>query len=127
MNRLGLLFNDYAAAFSNRVRETSRDLDINAGLIRFRLFGNDDRKNAAWKASGYGKDDIYFSAVSSNPIEIWGDVREVAAGEHEGQLVINTLSLGHELIHALRVILANWSLANEDEGEPMSPDKYTEI
>ena len=120
------LFNEYHAEFSGKTRETSRDLTIDAGLIRFRLFGSDDRKNLAFQVE-HGGGPVYFSCVSSSPVEIWGDVREVAEGPHEGALVVNPLSLGHEVEHAIRVIMSGWMLRNEDDGELLSPDKYVDL
>jgi hypothetical protein len=127
MNELGALFNRYHQAFSGLTRETARDLDVTNGNIRFRLFGSEERKNTGWKLEHPEGGRKYFVCVSSKPIEIWGDLREVAEGPYEGELVINALSLGHELQHALRVIMASWALRNEDDGLLLSPDKYAEI
>ena len=127
MNDLAILFNRYHQAFSGLTRETARDLDISNGNLRFRLFGSEERKNTAWKFEHPEGGKHYFVCVSSNPVEIWGDLREVAEGPHEGELVVNALSLGHELQHALRVIMSGWTLRNENDGVLLSPDKYVEI
>jgi len=128
MNKLGQLFNEYASEFSRLTEECPFDIDQSVGDIRFRLFGSNERKNLAYKMDHpESSSKIYFSTVSSKQIVVWGDIRMVKSGPHKGEIVINPLSLGHEDIHCLRIIMANWGLHNEDEGELLSPDKYVEI
>jgi len=124
MNRLGQLFNEYAAEFAKVTTEADQDFIIELGDVTVYLFGSDERKNAWWRDRypEYG-DHIYFSCVSSRPIEIIGDVRQTLNGEY----VVNPLSLGHELLHALRIVMSNWTLCSEDDGALLSPDKYINI
>jgi len=128
INRLGQLFNEYAGEFSKITKETDKDFIINTGDIIFFIFGSDARKNEEWKKRHPNcGESIYFISVSSKPIEIWLDVREVVSGKYKGQLVINKLSLGHEIVHALRIAMSKWTLKNEDDGIFLSPDKYLNI
>lgn len=128
-NNLGLLFNAYAAEFSSVADECGQDFVIPLGDVIVYLFGAEERKQAAWRMAhpDCGDFDIYFMSVSGRPVEIWGDVRRVKDGLHKGALVVNNLSLGHEMMHALRVILSGWMIRNEDEGVLLSPDKYEKI
>ena len=124
MNRLGHVFNEYATEFAKVTTEADQDFIIELGDVTVYLFGSDERKNAWWRERHPGcGDGIYFSCVSSRPIEIIGDVRQTLDGEY----VINPLSLGHELLHALRIVMSNWTLRSEEDGVLLSPDKYTEI
>jgi len=124
MNKLGKLFNEYAKEYSAITYEADRDFVIQLGDVTIYLFGSDDRKNTWWRENYPGcGDSIYFSCVSSRPVEIIGDVRQTENGEY----VVNPLSLGHELLHAIRIVMSNWSLKNEDDGELLSPDKYINI
>jgi hypothetical protein len=125
---LGVDFNTYANDFAARTQETEKDFVVDLGKVKLYLFGSNDRKNAAWrKTHPNSGDTIYFVTVSSFPIEIWADVREEKGGQNKGALVINHLSLGHEFVHALRVIMSGWTLANEGQGILISPDTYAEM
>lgn len=125
LGKLGVLFNDYVNAFVALTQETDKDFIIDAGSVKYFLYGSDARKQAAWKKAHPGSlDSIYFVVVSSYPVEIWGDLREVKSGPNKGGLVVNNLSLGHELIHGLRTIMSGWTSQNEDQGALLSPDKY---
>lgn len=128
INRLGELFNEYEKEFSRYTEPTRQLIDVTVP-VRVRLYGDQQQKDAAWKrehpeASG----SIYFVCVSSNPIEIWGVCRKDPG---TGKLCVNHLSLGHELNHAMRVALSNWTLKSEDpavDGSLMlSPDKYLNL
>ena len=126
MNKLGTLFNDYASAFSARTEGTAFDVDFTL-TVRIRLFGTDKRKNEAWEKEHGFKGPIYFTTISTDPPQIYGDLRQVKAGTHRAALVVNHLSLGHEILHALRVAMAEHKLKDEDDGLLMSPDKYADI
>jgi len=127
-NNLGLLFNAYAAEFSSVADECGQDFVIPLGDVIVYLFGSEARKQAAWRRAHPDCDfDIYFMSVSSQPVEIWGDVRRVKTGPYKGALVVNNLSLGHEMMHALRIVISGWMIRNEDEGVLLSPDKYEKI
>lgn len=127
MNKLGKLFNEYHQEFSALTEETPFDFDRTVGSVRFRFFGSDERKQVAWKQEHPEWGKIYFSCLSSNPVEIWGDLRQVKRGKHKGALVVNNLSMGHEILHAMRVVSSDWTLKNEYDGLLLSPDKYIEI
>lgn len=116
------LFNEYQLSFLRATEPCNFNIDFTTGGIRFRLFGRDEDKQAAWKAEHPDCGPIFFVCLSSNPIEIWGDLRMA-----QGHPVINPLCLGHEVIHALRVAMSGWTLRNEDEGDLLSPDKYREV
>lgn len=129
MNELGYLFNKYEHVFVGLTEPTRQLADVTVA-IRFRLFGDQQQMVGAWNAEHPDdpKTGIYWMCLSSNPIEIWGVVRK--EGQY-GAMVVNHLSLGHEVNHALRVALSEWTLNSEDpenDGSAMlSPDRYIDI
>jgi hypothetical protein len=101
MNRLGELFNEYHAALVAKTQPTDAVIDM-VLTVRVRLFGRDEDKQAAWdEAWRHAHPDwgpVQWVTVSSDPPEIWGDLRMVA-----GRLTVNNLALGHELHHVVRL------------------------
>jgi hypothetical protein len=122
MNKLGDLFNKYQDAFIDATDSTGKIIDILVP-VRIRLYGRQQDKIAAWNAEHPdNQDNMFFMSVSTNPVELWGDLREA-----DGKPVVNHFALGHELGHAMRVAMSGWTLRSEDDGEMLSPDKYIEI
>ncbi|MFA5323407.1 MAG: hypothetical protein WC373_12110 [Smithella sp.] len=127
MNRLGELFNQYAAAIQDVSGPCGEEIDVTVS-VRVRLFGDSGRKNEAWRREHAEPQEISWMSVSSSPVEVWGDLRREKG---TAKLLINTLALGHEFQHALRIALSEWTLRSEDPAEDgcdvLSPDYYTEL
>jgi hypothetical protein len=105
-------------------QETDLDLILPMGDTILYLFGSEERKNKWWRQNHPNNgDSIYFMSVSTNPVRIIGDIRVTK----DGKYVVNPLSLGHEFLHAMRIIDSKWTLRNEDDGRLLSPDKYINI
>lgn len=70
--------------------------------IRFRGFGNENAKQAAWDREWRSKNPSWGPVsqvtVSSDPPEIWFDFRETAAG-----LFLPPHIIGHEPIHVIKL------------------------
>lgn len=102
INRLGELFNEYHAEHLKATQEDSQMLDVTI-TVRVRMYGSDAHKQAQWDKDWRSKyptwGPVQWSCVSSNPPEIWGDLRETKGGE----IAINALALGHELAHVLKL------------------------
>uniref|UniRef100_A0A6M3MAH2 Uncharacterized protein n=1 Tax=viral metagenome TaxID=1070528 RepID=A0A6M3MAH2_9ZZZZ len=68
--------------------------------IRFRGFGNDNAKQAAWDKDWRSKHPewgpVSQCTVSGFPIEVWFDIRETDSG-----LLLAPHLVGHETIHAI--------------------------
>lgn len=107
------LFNQYSAWFRS-LDPTDENLDLTL-TIRVRAFGSEQVKQATWKKdwadkNGWGKA-AYGVNVSSNPPELWMDLRMCKAG-----LVLPLEVLAHELMH---------SIHNAD-GRVVDPDNLIE-
>ena len=103
-------FNDYHEKWKRDFTETNETAEINAGGVIYRLFGSDTDKQARWDKL-WRKDypdwaPVQSSSVSSDPKEIWGDMRMVKkykGNTETGWLVPNTFIIGgHEGLHTLR-------------------------
>jgi len=98
-------FNNYQSWF-DRYYPTDKKLDMTM-TIRVQGFGRLKDKQAAWdkewrtRHPDWGPVDM-GAAVSSDPIEIWMDIRE----DGLGNLMLPPHVLGHQMEHAL--IINNW-------------------
>lgn len=103
INRLGELFNEYHKEHLEATQESSQMLDVTL-TVRIRLYGNDLQKQLWWDRDWRSKHPEWRQAqwvtVSSNPPEIWGDLRETK----DKQIMINRIALGHELSHVLKLL-----------------------
>ncbi|HHT9145628.1 MAG TPA: hypothetical protein ACFYD4_08110 [Candidatus Wunengus sp. YC61] len=112
---LGNLFNSYNAAINEASEPTDDSIDVEV-RVRIRLFGNNTQKQKAWeeyqKQIGVKWGPVSWANVSSTPQQIWGDLRK-----RGGEIFINKLALGHELVHSLKIL----------DQRVMNPDKYAQL
>jgi len=99
------IFNLYHEWFMKVSRTSAATIDATIP-IRFRGFGNESAKQAAWERAWRNKnpswDRVSQVTVSSDPPEIWFDLRETAEG-----LLLPPHIVGHEVLHAIKLKISD--------------------
>jgi hypothetical protein len=98
-------FDRYQEWFDS-LRRTKQKVDLDVGGVRIRCFGDESEKQAAWdrehRSKEYGKKwgpAASGVTVSSDPPEIWCDLRE----DRDGNIIFPMHVIGHELPHVMKL------------------------
>jgi len=92
---LGELVNTYNRASDSVSEFTDNVVDLDI-TVRVRLFGRSEDKEYEWKQLCGSH--VQWATIGTDPPQIFGDLREV-----DGELFVNVVMLGHELLHVLRM------------------------
>ena len=101
----GDLFNLYHEWFLKVSRPSAAIIDATIP-VRFRGFGSQKDKQAAWDSEWRSKNPSWGAVdqvtVSSDPPEIWFDLRETAEG-----LLLPPHIVGHEALHTIKLKISD--------------------
>lgn len=92
---LGELTNDFNRAVDHKTEPSADYVDLDI-TVRVRLYGRNEDKQRDWKQLFDSQ--VQWGMISTDPPQIFGDLRMV-----DGELFVNPLMIGHELLETMRL------------------------